>query len=111
MKPALITLLVLVSAVASLSQAEPPQLQHANVINRNTADLAAEVHRIAAEKQASWIAYATPSIAPDQQMCCFNSSDGMNVCGCTLERQNSSQFTGHIDGAQTPHLEIGRAHV
>ena len=106
MKRALITVLLLSFAIASLGQAEPPQLQHANLVTRNAADLAGEIHLIAGEKQAAWAAYAVPSVAPDQQMCCFNSSDGMTTsCGCALERQNSSQITGNLVGGTSAHLE------
>jgi HEAT repeat protein len=105
MKPAIITIL-LFGTLAAVGQAEPPQLQHANLVNRNAADLAAEIHRITGEKQAAWTAYAVPSVAPDQQMCCFGSSEGMTTaCGCALERQNGGQFTGHGEGATSGHLE------
>lgn len=106
MKPAIIIILLFSFAVTMLGQAEPPQLQHANLIARNAADLAGEIHRSAGEKQAAWAAYAVPSVAPDQQMCCFNSSDGITTsCGCALERQNGSQFTGQMQGAGNAHLE------
>jgi hypothetical protein len=106
MKPAIITILLLNFTIAALGQAEPPPLQHANLLTRNAPDLAAEIHRIAGEKQPSWTAYAVPSIAPDQQMCCFSSSEGMTTsCGCVLERQNSGQFTGQVKGATSAHLE------
>jgi phosphoribosyl-AMP cyclohydrolase len=106
MKPALITMLLFSSAIVALGQAEPPQLQHANLITRNAADVAAEVNRIAGEKQAAWTAYAVPSVAPDHEMCCFSSSEGVTTsCGCALERQNGGQFTGHVEGTTNAHLE------
>ena len=106
MKPGIIAILLFSFCIAALGQAEPPQLQHANLITRNTTDLAAEIHRIAAEKQLSWTAYAVPSISPGQQMCCFNSSDGMiTSCGCALERQNDGQSTRYFENATSAHLE------
>jgi phosphoribosyl-AMP cyclohydrolase len=105
MKSAIFTILLFGFAIAALGQAEPPQLQHANLVTRNTTNLAAEIHRIAAEKQASWMAYAVPSIAPDQQMCCFNSHEGGTSCGCTLERQDVGLSARSIEGVTTAHLE------
>lgn len=106
MRPAILTILLFALATTALGQAEPPQLQHANLVTRNAADLAAEIHRIASEKQPAWAAYAVPSIAPDHQMCCFTSSEGMTTsCGCALEQQNGSQFTGHMQGTASAHLE------
>lgn len=106
MKPGIITIIFFSFAIAAFGQAEPPQLQHAKLVTRNTGDLAAEIHRIVAEKQASWTAYAIPSIAPDHQMCCFNSYDGMTTsCGCSLEKQDASQSTRSIEGTTSAHLE------
>jgi phosphoribosyl-AMP cyclohydrolase len=106
MKPVICTVLLFSFAIAALGQVEPPQLKHANLVTRNTTDLAAEVHRIVSDKQASWTAYAVPSVAPDQQMCCFNSSDGMlTSCGCALEGQNGGQSIHNVEGATSTHLE------
>ena len=66
MKPGIIAALLFSFAIAALGQAEPPQLLRANPVTRNTTDLAAEIRRIASDKQASWIVYAVPTIAPDQ---------------------------------------------
>jgi hypothetical protein len=106
MKPGMIAILLFSFATAALGQGEPPQLQHANLLTRSTIDLAGEIHRIVSEKQASWIVYAVPSIAPDQQMCCFNSSDGMiTSCGCALEKQNGGLSIHNSEGATGAHLE------
>ena len=106
MKVGIITILLFGFAIAALGQAEPPQFQHANLIIRNTSDLAGEIRRIASEKQASWTVYAVPSIASDQQMCCFNSSDGIiTSCGCALEKQNSGQSIRNFEGGTSAHLE------
>ena len=106
MKPGIIAALLFSFAIAALGQAEPPQLLRANPVTRNTTDLAAEIRRIASDKQASWIVYAVPSIAPDQQMCCFNSSDDMiTACGCALERQNGGLSIHNSEGATSAHLE------
>jgi len=106
MKLGIISILLFGFAVAALGQAEPPQLQHANLVTRNTTDLAADVHHIANEKQASWTIYAVPSIAADQQMCCFNYSGGkVSSCGCALEKQNRGQSIRNIEGTTTEHLE------
>jgi len=106
MKPVIIAILLSSLAIAALGQAEPPQLQHANLVTRNAAGLAADIRRIAGEKHASWIAYSVPSIAPGQQMCCFSSSEGITAsCGCALERQDRGQSTRHIEGMTNAHLE------
>ena len=106
MKAAIIAILQCGLTLAALGQAEPPQLQHANLVARDAADLTAEIHRIMGEKQAAWTGYAVPSVARDQQMCCYSSSEGMTTaCGCALERQNGGQFTGHVEGATSAHLE------
>jgi hypothetical protein len=106
MKPGIIAILLFSFAIAAIGQAEPPQVQHANLITRNTTDLAGEIRRIASDKQASWTVYAVPSIAPDQQMCCFNSSNGMiTACGCALEKQNGDLSIHNSEGATSAHLE------
>src|SRR5437763_16539518 len=105
MKTWIIAIALFSSAAAALAQVEPPQLQHANLVRRNATDLAAEVRRIARDKQPAWIAYSAPSVAPDHQLCCFNSSDGGNACGCTLERHQNGNFIGRTVGAGTQHLE------
>jgi len=106
MKPGIITILFFSFAIAALGQPEPPQLQHANLVTRNATDLAAEIHRVTAEKQASWTAYAVPSIAPDQQMCCFNSHDGLiTSCECSLEKQDSGQSARSMESTTSTHLE------
>jgi hypothetical protein len=50
MKSAIVTILLVSFAVCAFGQDEPPQLQRANLITRSTTDLAAEIHRIAAEE-------------------------------------------------------------
>src|SRR5215469_5085803 len=106
MKPGIIAILLFRFAIAAFGQAEPPELEHANLVTRNPAALAAEIRRIAGEKQPSWIAYAVPFIAPDRQMCCFSSSEGVTTsCGCELEKQNRGQSTRSTEGATSAHLE------
>jgi hypothetical protein len=106
MKPGIITILFFSFVIAALGQADPPQLQHTNLVTRNTTDLAAEIHRIAAEKQAAGSVYAVPSVSPDQQMCCFSSSDGMiTSCGCSLEKQDTGQSARSMEGTTSTHLE------
>jgi len=105
MKLGMIAILLFRFAIAALGQAEPPQLQHANLVTRATTDLAAEIRRIAGEKEPSWIAYAVTSISPDQQMCCFSSSGMIASCGCALEKENRSQSTRYMEGATSAHLE------
>jgi HEAT repeat protein len=105
MKSAIVTILLVSFAVCAFGQDEPPQLQRANLITRSTTDLAAEIHRIAAEKQPSWIVYAVPSVAPDEQMCCFNSHNGVPSCGCALERKDAGLSARSIEGVTTSHLE------
>lgn len=106
MKLLVINILLFVLAIGALGQAEPPQLHHANLVTRNTADLAAEIRHIANEKQASWTVYAVPSVAPDQQMCCFNSFGGLgSSCGCALEKQSGDRSIRNFEGTTTAHLE------
>ena len=106
MKRAFIATLLFSFAIAARGQVEPPQLQHANVVNRNTTDLAGEIHRLAGEKQSSWIAYAVPSVAPNQQMCCYNYSFEMvTACGCSLERKTGDQSVHRVEGTANAHLE------
>lgn len=96
----------LVGLAAFAQPAEPPQLQNVKLVVRETADLQGEVHRIVGEKQPAWIAYALPSAAPEQQMCCFSGSeDNWRSCGCTLERRNGSEFSGTVEGPGVKHLE------
>jgi len=105
MKFGIISILLFVFTVAALGQTGPPPLQHANLVTRNTSDLPAEVRHIANEKQASWTVYAVPSIAADQQMCCFNSSGGLvSLCGCALEK-NSGQSIRNCGAATSANLE------
>lgn len=106
MKTALTIVLLLSSALVAGAQGEPPQLQHANLVSRNANDLGAEIHRIAGEKQPAWIAYSAPSIAPNHQMCCFNSSNGVATsCGCALERHENGNFIGQTNNTGGQHLE------
>src|SRR5690349_11511321 len=106
MRPGIIAVLLSTVAIAALGQTEPPQLQHANVITRSSADLTAEIRRIASENRASWIAYAVPSVAPGHQMCCFSFSEGVtSSCGCDLERPDHGQSTGYMEGISNVHLE------
>ena len=106
MKREIIAILLCAFAIAARGQVDPPQLQHASLVTRNTADLAGEIYRIAGEKQPSWIAYAVPSVAPKQQMCCFNYSfDTITSCGCSLERKNGNQSIHKVEGANSAHLE------
>src|SRR4051812_3974583 len=104
MKTSLIVIVLVSSAITAIGQAEPPQLQHANLVSRSATDLAAEVRRIIGEKQPAWIAYSAPSVAPDHQMCCFNSSDGASTaCGCTLERHDNGNFIGRMETTGSQH--------
>lgn len=106
MKPAIIAILLFSFRVAALGQAEPPEFEHANLVTPNPAPLAAEIRRLAGEKQPSWIAYAVPSIASDRQMCCFRSSAGMiTSCLCELETQNRGPSAQYSEGATRTHLE------
>lgn len=98
-------LFVFVSASVCWSQAQPPRMEHVNLINRTASNLQSEVGSIASDGKASWTAYAVPTIAPDQQMCCFTSTSGnMSNCGCALERE-SGHFSGSVEGPGTEHLE------
>lgn len=106
MKLLIISILLFLFAIGALGQAEPPQLHNANLVTRNTTDLAAEIRHIADGKQASWTVYAVPSVAPDQQMCCFNSFESLaGSCGCALEKHNSGQPIRNVEGTTTAHLE------
>ena len=106
MKRGMIAILLCTFAIAARGQVEPPQLQHASLVTRNTTDLAGEIHRITAARQPSWIVYAQPSVAPNQQMCCFNYSfDTVTSCGCSLERKNGDQPVHKVGGATSAHLE------
>lgn len=102
----IVAILLFAFAIAAHGQVEPPQLQHASLVTRNTTDLAGEIHRIAGEKQSAWIAYAVPSVEPSQQMCCFTSSyDMITSCGCSLERRNGDRSVDKVEGTTAAHLE------
>lgn len=105
MKPGMIAILLFSFAMTALGRDEPPRLQHAKLVARTTTDLAAEIRRIASERQPFWIAYAVPSIASDQQMCCFSFSGMMTSCGCGLEKGQRGPSTGYVEGATNAPLE------
>jgi HEAT repeat protein len=97
--------MVMICSLAAMA-AEAPKLQNAKVVAGNGANLAAEVQSAERDSNPSWVAWAVPMIAGEQQMCCFDSMNGMSTrCGCTLGNRNQSQFTGTTSDSQTRHLE------
>jgi hypothetical protein len=82
-----------------------PRLQNAKVENRAVAGPLDAAFRGIVNGQTSpaWIAYAVPQIPGDRTMCCFNSVNGIEWQGCSLEPNRANVTFGPSGG--TVHLE------
>lgn len=97
-------LMLLVGCAIAVAAVQPPQLQNAKLVTRETTDLRGEVGRIVAANQPAWIAYAAPMVAGEHDMCCYSDNGAMRSCGCALEDRNVSINVSET-GTQTQHLE------
>jgi hypothetical protein len=95
-------LLLFVLLTASLAHANDQQIVNATVEQRSaTGGLGQHIRSVASENASAWVAYATPVIAGEQTMCCFDSRDQRyangNCCGgCKLESKGA-----YISGKST----------
>ena len=87
MKP--LALLMMGVGIASGQPGMQPRLQNARLETRAVSGTLDAAFRgiVAAQTAPAWIGYAAPQIPGDRQMCCFNTVNGVNYYGCSLEGQ------------------------
>jgi len=106
----LITAAVALLVTGQLAAAQPPTLTNARVTKHAAAGaLEPQVTGlVTAASEPAWIGWAVPANNPDDNNCCWNSTNGVTRYGCQLEDGGGAQTTGPAAGPKKIDLESGR---